>query len=323
MATSQDFVNWVCSHRLDHDFLRYVLLAERDTFLTFASGTTHQTIYFPEVKAFHVCLPPLDTQRKVVGILSAYDDLIENNNRRIKVLEEMAQRLYREWFDDLRYPGHENVPVEQTEIGSAPHKWTVGVLADLVAVNANTIKAVQPDEWIRYIDIASVRRGVVEPSKRLPLSRAPGRARRRVSDGDILWSTVRPNLRAYALVLNPGANLIASTGFAVLTPQRASFAYVYCMTTTDQFVEYLSGRATGSAYPAVTAAAFEKAPALIPPARLIEDFAACAEPLLRMVSALHAQSNRLRAARDLLVPRLISGELDVANLDIRIPDAAA
>ncbi len=323
MATSQDFVNWVCSDRLDHDFLKYVLLAEHHTFLTFASGTTHQTIYFPEVKAFHLCLPPLDTQHKVVGILSAYDDLIENNNRRVGILEEMAWRIYREWFGDFRYPGHESVPMVQTAIGPTPDKWTVGVLADLVAINAKTIKSVQPDEWIRYIDITSVRRGVVEPPKRMPLSRAPGRARRRVSDGDILWSTVRPNLRAYALVLNPGANLVASTGFAILTPQRASFAYVYCMTTTDQFVEYISGRATGSAYPAVTAATFEKAPILIPPARLLEDFAVCAEPLLRMASALYAQSNNLFAARDLLLHRLISGELDVANLDIRIPDASA
>ena len=69
MATSQDFVNWVCSRELDHRFLKYVLLSEQSAFLRFASGTTHQTIYFPEVKAFHVCLPPPPEQRAIAHIL--------------------------------------------------------------------------------------------------------------------------------------------------------------------------------------------------------------------------------------------------------------
>jgi type I restriction enzyme S subunit len=82
MATSQDFVNWVCSEAIDYRFLKYVLLAEREAFLRFASGTTHQTIYFPEVKAFHVCLPPIDEQRAVAHILGTLDDKIELNRRR-------------------------------------------------------------------------------------------------------------------------------------------------------------------------------------------------------------------------------------------------
>ncbi len=65
-------------------------------------------------------IPPLSTQRKIAAILSAYDDLIENNNRRIKILEEMAQRIYREWFVDFRYPGHENVPLVDSELGPIP-----------------------------------------------------------------------------------------------------------------------------------------------------------------------------------------------------------
>jgi type I restriction enzyme, S subunit len=77
MATSQDFVNWVCSDAIDWRFLKYVLLAERSAFLRFASGTTHQTIYFPEVKAFHVCLPPLQEQRAIARILGALEEKLE------------------------------------------------------------------------------------------------------------------------------------------------------------------------------------------------------------------------------------------------------
>ena len=69
MATSQDFVNWVCSKQLDHNFLKYLFIAEGEDLLRFASGAVHQTIYFPEVKAFHVCHPPLAEQQRIVGLL--------------------------------------------------------------------------------------------------------------------------------------------------------------------------------------------------------------------------------------------------------------
>ncbi len=101
MATSQDFVNWVCLERIDHRFLKYVLLAERSAFQRFASGTTHQTIYFPEVKAFHVCLPPLPEQRSIANILGALDDKIEIYGRMNETLEAMARALFKSWFVDF------------------------------------------------------------------------------------------------------------------------------------------------------------------------------------------------------------------------------
>jgi type I restriction enzyme, S subunit len=81
MTTSQDFVNWVCGPELDHRYLKYVLLAEHDALLRFASGTTHQTVYFPEVKAFHACLPEMAEQHSIADVLGALDDKIEANRR--------------------------------------------------------------------------------------------------------------------------------------------------------------------------------------------------------------------------------------------------
>jgi len=270
-----------------------------------------------------VPLPPFLTQRKIGAILSAYDDLIENDNRRIGVLEEMGQRIYREWFVDFRYPGYENVPLVDSELGPIPEGWHAATLGDLVDVNAKTIRAVDTGEEIEYIDIAAVTRGVVSQTRRMLLGDAPGRARRRVADGDIIWSTVRPNLRAYALLLSPGCDCVVSTGFAVLSPRRASFAYVYALTTTDEFVEYLVGRTTGSAYPAITPSVFQGAPAIVPPTNVLQAFADAAEPLMRFASQVALQAANLRTTRDLLLPRLISGEVDVTNLDIALPEAAA
>jgi type I restriction enzyme, S subunit len=311
--------------KLDPYFLMYSMLSDymQGQILSYGSGATVEHMRLPDCFNLLLPLPPLPTQRKIAAILSAYDDLIENNNRRIRLLEEMVQRVYREWFVDFRYPGHEDVPVVDSDLGSIPEGWNAGTLADLVDINASTIRKIQPDEAIRYVDIASVHRGVVDQPKRMLMSQAPGRARRRVADGDTIWSTVRPNLRAYALLLSPGSDCVASTGFAVLSPRHASFAYVYAMTTADEFVEYLASRATGSAYPAVTPPVFATAPAVVPPADIMQAYAELGEPLMRLASTLGFQIAALRAARDLLLPRLISGDIDVADLDIQVPEAAA
>jgi type I restriction enzyme S subunit len=302
-------------------FVYYVL--DSIDFVGFNSGGAIPSLNRNYLSAIPVPDIPIAVQRKVVAVLSSYDDLIENNDRRIKFLEEMAQRIYREWFVDFRYPGHENVPLVDSELGPIPQGWPTGTLSSLVDVNANTIRKCDPDETIRYIDISSVSKGVVSAPRRVSLREAPGRARRRVADGDILWSSVRPNLRAHALVLSPGSDCVASTGFAVLSPRRASFAYIYVMTTTDAFVEYLNGRATGSAYPAVTPPVFQNAPVVLPPQAKLDAFADAADPLMRLAARLGSANSNLRASRDLLLPRLTSGEVDVADLDIAMAEDAA
>lgn len=102
MSTSQDFVNWICDPEyLDYRFLMYVLLAENKSYSRFSHGTTHQTIYFPEVKAFHVCLPSLREQYLISNILESLDNKIELNRQTNKTLEKMAQALFKSWFVDF------------------------------------------------------------------------------------------------------------------------------------------------------------------------------------------------------------------------------
>src|SRR5262249_1189117 len=149
MATSQDFVNWVCSDAINYNYLKYVLLAEQEAFLRFASGTTHQTIYFPEVKAFHVALPPIDEQRAIANILGALDNKIELNRRMNETLEAMARALFKSWFVDFnpvrakagdgdpRLPKHlaDLFPnfFELSEWGESPKGWTATSLRDVLA----------------------------------------------------------------------------------------------------------------------------------------------------------------------------------------------
>ncbi|MHB1101025.1 MAG: restriction endonuclease subunit S, partial [Burkholderiales bacterium] len=107
-------------------------------------------------------LPPLPTQRRIASILSAYDDLIENNQRRIRILEEMARSLYREWFIHFRYPGHESVPLVDSSLGPIPQGWEVKKLGEIAGVNRAQINAKTAPDELRYIDIASVSPGQID-----------------------------------------------------------------------------------------------------------------------------------------------------------------
>jgi len=151
----------------------------------------------------------------------------------------------------------------------------------------------------------------IEKIEALNFGDAPGRARRIVRHGDIIWSTVRPNRRSYALIVNPEPNLIVSTGFAVLTAKTVPFSYLYLTVTTDEFADYLTNHATGSAYPAVTGKEFERAQLVVPPKSLRDRFHEATEPMLNLSWCLHQRNTNLRTTRDFLLPKLISGEIPV------------
>ena len=272
-----------------------------------ASGSAVPGINLGILKSITIGLPPLDEQRRIADILSAYDDLIENNNRRMALLEEAIHLLYREWFVSLRFPGHDRFEITD----GVPKGWRNLPLEDICTVNRESIKKRSAPPSINYVDIASVTIGRINAILPMNFDNAPSRARRVVRDGDIIWATVRPGNRAYALVLEPVEDLIASTGFAVLTPAEVPSSFLYCATTTDWFVAHMEAIAGGAAYPAVKAADFEEYELLVPPPAILEDFDELARPSLRQMRLLDQQNTRLREARDLLLPRLMDGSLPV------------
>jgi type I restriction enzyme S subunit len=287
-----------------------------------ATGTTVLGIKQSELRRVELPCPPIETQRRIGSILGTYDDLIEVNRRRIRVLEEMARGLFEEWFVRFRFPGHEAVEIIETPDGRLPRGWAFQRLGSVAAINANTMQPAAAPEEIGYIDIASVSPGEVDNVSRMPLSEAPGRARRLVKDGSILWSNVRPSRRSHAVLFDPAPEIIASTGFTVLDAQETSCAYLYHWVTTDDFVGYLVGNATGAAYPAVTASTFQRAHVLLPPDDLVDRYSLVAEAMMRQAHTLRQTNSVLAASRDLLLPRLISGQLTVEAAGRALEEAA-
>jgi type I restriction enzyme S subunit len=316
MAFNQDVKAIIPRDGVDSRFILYSLLARREYVLGIADEAAHGTkrLQTDRFLAVPVSLPNLPMQRHIASILSAYDDLIENNTRRIAILEEMARRIYEEWFVRFRFPGHDQVQKVASELGLIPEGWRVGSLGEAAAINARSIRPADAPLEILYIDIASVVPGAITQKQPYRFSEAPGRARRVVGHGDVIWSCVRPNRRSYALILQPEPALIASTGFAVLSAKSVPYSYLYFAVTTDDFVGFLTNHATGAAYPAVTASTFEAAPFLIPEEEVADQFHAVVAPMLDLSETLKRKNANLRATRDLLLPKLISGELDVSTL---------
>jgi type I restriction enzyme S subunit len=304
--------------KLCNEYLAYFFsLHEVKEYITKqAVGATMPNLNTGILEAIPLFLPSLTYQQKAVSILTAYDDLIENNNRRIAILEEMAQAIYREWFVNFRFPGHENVKLIDSPLGKIPEGWRVAMLRDVADVNALSIKKGAEPSEVNYVDIASVSTGKIDEIRLIPFSDAPGRARRIVRHGDLIWSTVRPNRRSYSLVLNPLPNMIVSTGFAVISGTTAPYSYLYYALTNDDFVGYLVNHATGSAYPAVNFADFENATIIVPKPDLLSVFHKTTEPMFLLRTTLAEKNEKLSKARDLLLPKLISGQIDIVNLDI-------
>ena len=272
-----------------------------------AVGSTMLNLSAEIVSRFPISLPLIDTQKEVAGVLSSYDDLIGNNQRRIELLEKAARLLYREWFVRFRFPRHEYAKV----VDGVPEGWCRGRLGDVAETNLEGYRAKELPEELNYIDISSVVQGRVVSKTRLSAGQAPSRARRKVSDGDVIWSNVRPNLRAFALILEPDESDVVSTGFTVLSAKSVPFTWLYEFVTADSFVGHLVNNATGAGYPAVRPADFKRAPMSIPPNWLLKQFHETVEPVFRLIAKLNLQNQGLAHARNLLLPRLMNGETGV------------
>ena len=297
---------------VDKTFLSYLVLSNKFEKYVSAvhTGTSIPHISQSQIADFPVSIPEsLLEQRAIAAILSALDDKIELNRQMNKTLEEMAQAIFKEWFVD--FGPFRDSGMQDSELGPIPVGWRVEPIGAVAKINVRVRRKDYQHQLIQYIDISSVNQGHLENTTPYNLPEAPSRAQRLVADQDILWSCVRPNRRSYYYVLNPADNLVVSTGFAVLSPEKVPGSYLYQWVTTDQFVEYLTANADGSAYPAVRAEHFSKALCVVPPNDILADFDACVHPMRSNIAYNSFMNTSLAAIRDALLPKLMSGEIRV------------
>lgn len=306
----------------DAVFVKYALDHAKQRFAGISRGATQDNLSLEKMLSQRLPVPPFALQCRIASILGAYDDLIEMNRRRIVLLEEMARRLFEEWFVHFRFPGHESVPLASLGEARLPQGWRSGAASDLVNFDPSTrLPRTGRKPFIPMASLntsTSIIDGIEE--------REAGSGAK-FQNGDTLFARITPCLEngKTGLVRDlPGDGVgFGSTEFIVMRGAYAGPAFTYCLARYDPFRAHAQGSMSGATgrqrARTESVRLFELA---VPPRDLLDLFEATAWPMLELVGRLGVANRHLAASRDLLLPRLISGELSVVAAERELEAAA-
>jgi restriction endonuclease S subunit len=289
------------------------------------TGAAQPKLSQGNLRLIEIPLPPLPVQQRIAGILSAYDELIENSQRRIKILESMARALYREWFVHFRFPGHEYHPRVAFPLGEIPQRWEVKELATVCA-DGKGIQTGPFGSQLHESDYSHEGVPVVMPKDligfrirpdtiaRIPEATAEKLSRHRMQPGDIVYGR-RGDIGRRAFVMPHQVGWFCGTGCLRIrpNPQAVNGWYLFNHLGQDDVVGVIKGRAQGVTMPNLNTGVLLSVPLRLPPRELQDDFARLTFPTAEMHESLSAKIENLRRTRDLLLPRLLSRQVELAK----------
>ena len=287
-----------------------------------AIGATMPNLNTSILKSVKIAYPPLPIQRKIAAVLSAYDDLIENNNRRIKILEEMAQNLYREWFVKFRFPGHEQARFQDSSLGRIPAGWEVRKIGDVAEITGGGTPSTNNAEfwnkgtvnWYSPTDLTRHQGFFIDESSKKITEQGLSKSSARLFPAYSVMMTSRATLGVIAINTKAACT---NQGFITCIPNDDLHMYEIYYWLEENKDEMIS-RASGATFKEITKTNFREYLITLPNWEIKEKFIEQVDPILRNVEKLLRKNANLRRTRDLLLPRLISGELDVEDLDIDV-----
>ena len=287
--------------KLDADFLLYALLYDdlQGQVRGYGSGATVEHMRLEDIPCLEIYLPRIEEQQKIASILSAYDDLIENNLRRIKILEEMAQNLYREWFVKFRFSGHEQARFIDSPLGKIPEGWEVKKLGEILELNyGKALK--QENRTLGNVPVYGSS-GVIGYNS-VALVNGPGIVvGRKGNVGSIYWSekSFYPIDTVY------------------FVSSKIPLRFLFYDLKTKNFLN------NDAAVPGLNRNQAYSLETLVSPSNILITFCRFADEFEQQSAVLRHKNAILRRKRDMLLPKLISGEVDVSELDITMSDEEA
>lgn len=286
-------INSVVVNDAEHDpfFVYHLLTTLRDELKANAGGAATPIINKTAFSKIEVSVPPLPDQRRIASILSAYDELIENNQRRIRILKNMARSLYREWFVHFRYPGHESVPLADSPLGQIPRGWECGRLDEVLVLQRgfDLPKGKREDGTVPIMAATGIN-GFHSIAK----VKAPGVVTGRSgSIGTVLY------VQEDFWPLN--------TALWVKEFPKSEPLFAYYLLSSLELKQFNSG----AAVPTLNRNDVHGVQVVIPPRELQQRFQLIAGAMLKQVETLQRQTANLRRTRDLLLPRLLSGDINI------------
>ncbi|MDA2933652.1 restriction endonuclease subunit S [Acidobacteria bacterium AH-259-D05] len=294
--------------QVDAAFLCYYLLVpqQQAALLAGETGSTAKHVNMKDIRRLPLKkLPQLDVQEAIGSILSAYDDLIENNRRRIQLLEQAARLLYKEWFVYLRFPGHEHVTITD----GVPEGWEKVPLSELctdVRESANP-KDLPPDT--AYIGLEHIPRRSITLNE-WGMASEVNSNKFKFAEGDILFGKIRPYFHKVGFALVDG---VASSDAIVIGPaENHLYHYVLFLLSSDEFVALASKTVReGSKMPRADWKFLLKSEFKLPSETLLGLYSDAVKPICNQLRNLALHNHQLAKARDLLLPRLMNGEVAV------------
>lgn len=271
-----------------------------------ANGSAQKLIPLSKLAGMEISVPPIERQETIVNILSAYDDLIENNQKQIKLLEEAAQRLYKEWFIDLRFPGHENVKI----VDGVPEGWERMVLSEVTSILKRGISPKYSDNGkYSVINQKCIRSSIMDisESRRQEKEYVPTL---NLQDSDtVICSTGTGTLGRVGRVYGDYPNTTFDS-HVTLVRAKENPNYIYHVVKSQQ--EYLMGMGRGSTnQQELYRDVIERLVVLCPSQDILLKADRALNAIHCKIKAVYLQNNLLVESRDRLLPKLMSGELEV------------
>ena len=308
VATNQGFQSLRCkTDKVDNNFLYYILHLYKEGIQAIASGATFPEVSGKKVKGFKIKIPPLLTQRKIASILSAYDDLIENNLKRIKLLEEKAQLTYEEWFVRMKFPGHETTPINQ-ETG-LPEGWERKNLVDCCDLTMG-----QSPKSEFYNDQGNglpFHQGVKDYGFRFPENSSWSTAGNRIAQTNSILFSVRAPVGRLNVAIE---KIILGRGLAAINHKKGWNNFLLYQLQKIFFEDNLMGG--GAIFSSVTKKDVERIKLIHATNELTGHFNEIAFHVDEAIKVLTKQNKNLKEARDILLPRLMTGMIDVDQIKL-------
>lgn len=282
-----------------------------------ARGAGKGIINKTQFEDFDVSLPSTEDQKHIADVLSTYDDLIENNVRRIKILEQIAQAIYKEWFVYFRFPDHEKVKMidSKTDLGKIPTGWAVKSILDIKYfkfINENIKKFKGSKIYYATADMNGIM--ISGEGENVTFEDKPSRAQKEPIVFSVWFARMKDTFKVLGFTESNGdiaKNSILSSGFAGFCSDKLFFPFLYYTINSDIFHKIKDLHCTGATQMALTNDSLEKIAVLEPSDQSVINYGNKILPLINEIFLLQKQNRNLRQARDLLLPKLVTGEIEV------------
>lgn len=297
---------------VDARFLYQILKSEyyRPYFKQYCTGSAQPQLPIKNFSQIYLNVPDIKTQHRIADILSVYDDLIENNQKQIKLLEEAAQRLYKEWFVDLRFPGHENTKI----VDGVPEGWQYEKLGDLVKTTSGGTPSRRKSEYyvngnIRWIKTKELNdRFIFETEEHITEDAVKNSSAKVLPEGALIVAMYGATIGKIGITAAEMACNQACCAF-ISFDDMISKEYLYCWLMDNR--EYLVSQGKGAAQSNLSQEMIRNFSLLCPDKKVIKNFTEIVTTMLENKRALENKILMLSKARDDLLPKLMSGEVEV------------